>query len=94
MDSIVAVHGLYGDHKDMWTIDETDNAPSRNWLKDHIYERYPGSRILTFGYDASNTRARISTIAGIKEKALQLLDDLVKFRKELKPVRAMPYPRY
>jgi hypothetical protein len=94
LDSVVAVHGLHGGREDTWRTDGTDNAPGSNWLKDQIYESYPASRILTFGYDASNTRAGISTMAGIREKALQLLDDLVELRKASDPVRAISYPRY
>jgi hypothetical protein len=90
LGSVVAVHGLYGDREDTWTTDGTDDVPGSNWLKDQIYESYPSSRILTFGYNASDTRAGISTMAGIRKKALQLLDDLVELRKASSPVRASP----
>jgi hypothetical protein len=50
--------------------------------------------MLTFGYDASATRTGISTMAAIREKALQLLDALVELRKASDPVRAMSCPRF
>jgi hypothetical protein len=78
----------------MCTVHGHDNAPPRNRLKEHISQFYPKCRILTFGYDASITRAGISTIAGIKEKALQLLDDLIEMREASQSVRAMFYRRY
>ncbi|KAH0557197.1 hypothetical protein GP486_005013 [Trichoglossum hirsutum] len=78
---VVAVHGLDGDREDNWTTDSKGDEPGGNWLKDRIFERYPGSRILTFGYDLNKTKSRNSAMAGIMEKALHLLDDLVEFRR-------------
>ena len=89
MGSVVAVHGLHGNREDTWTTDGKDDTPGSNWLKDRIFERHPGSRILAFGYDLSKTRQRISAMAGIMEKALHLLDDLVELRRVSDPVRAM-----
>jgi hypothetical protein len=43
---------------------------------------------LTFGYDAHGIKGT-STRAGIKEKAVQLLDELVKLREPEKPVRTL-----
>lgn len=47
---------------------------------------YSGPRIMSFGYDASSTS--ILTMAGIKEEAVRLLDDLVELRKGSSSVRA------
>jgi hypothetical protein len=93
LDSVVAVHGLYGGREDTWTTAATDDMPGSNWLKDQIHKHHPASRILTFGYDASNTRAGIATMAGISAKAFQLLDVLVELRKASDPVRVMSCPR-
>lgn len=80
MKSVVAVHGIYGDRENTWTTDETNDQPSKNWLK-QIYEDNPSSRIMTFGYDASHTGAGVYTMGRIRDKALQLLDDLVERRR-------------
>jgi hypothetical protein len=82
-DSIVAVHGLNGHRESTWT------AGGSNCLKDKIHEHYPRSRILSFGYDASASRAGISTLQGIREMAKDLLGDLVRLRKPSDPVRTI-----
>ena len=91
---MIAVHGLHGDREDTWTTNRIGDDQGRNWLKDLLQKHYPGSRILAFGYDASATRAGILTMGGIREKALQLLDDLIQLRQASDPVRAMSCPRY
>jgi hypothetical protein len=88
LDSVVAVHGIFGDRENTWTTEETDGQSGINWLKERIYDDYSSSRVLTYGYDASHTGAGVYTMGGIREKALQLLDDLVELRKGLKPVCA------
>lgn len=88
MDSVVAVHGIYGDRENTWMTEGTHDEPGCNWLKDRIYNVYPRSRILTFGYDAE---AGIYAMTRIREKAFQLLDDLVELREGINPVRAMSY---
>ncbi|PVH77725.1 hypothetical protein DL98DRAFT_423188, partial [Cadophora sp. DSE1049] len=75
---VVAVHGYHGDRHTSW------GGPYSNWLEDSLHVRYPSSRILTFGYDAHGIKGT-STRAGIKEKAVQLLDELVKLREPEKP---------
>jgi hypothetical protein len=94
LDSVVAVHGICGDRENTWTTNGTNDELGCNWLKDRIYNDYPRSRILTFGYDVSNTGKGIYTMTRIREKALQLLDDLVELRKGLNPVCALSYPRF
>jgi hypothetical protein len=71
---------------DTWTSDTTNDVPGSNWLGDQLFYRQYRSRILAYGYDASNTRSGIFTRAGIREKALRLLDELVELRKTSKPV--------
>ena len=85
--SVVAVHGIYGDREDTWMTEETDNQPKTSWLK-QIHEDYPSSRIMTFGYDASHPETGLYTMGRIRDRALQLLDDLIKLRrgKNLVPV--------
>lgn len=90
---MIAVHGLHGDREGTWTTNRIGDEPGRNWLKDPLHKHYPGSRILAFGYDASATRAGILTMGGIREKALQLLDDLIQLRQASDPVRPMSCPR-
>ena len=80
MNSIVAVHGIYGDRENTWMSDGTDGQPKESWLK-QIHEDNPSSRIMSFGYDASHTDGRLYTMSRIREKALQLLDELVKLRR-------------
>jgi len=94
LDSVVAVHGIHGDRENTWKTEETNDEPGCNWLKDRIYNDYPKSRILTFGYDASNAGVGIYAMKRIREKALQLLNDLVELREGLNPVRALSYPRF
>jgi hypothetical protein len=86
LHSVVAVHGLYGHREQTWT----DEGTEANWLKDQIYEHFPESRILTWGYDSSDDiRGGITTILGIRQKALQLLEALVEHRKTADPVCAL-----
>lgn len=89
LNSVVAVHGLYGDRENTWTTDGRNNAPGSNWLKDKIHEDYPTSRVLSVGYGANDTSAGTLTMAGIRQRALQLLDGLVELRGTLNPVRTM-----
>jgi hypothetical protein len=49
---------------------------------------------MTFGYDTSNTVAGIYTMGSIREKALQLLDDLVKLREDPNSVRTFIFTRF
>jgi hypothetical protein len=44
---------------------------------------------MTFGYDTTDTRAGIATRMGIREKAVQLLDDLLELRKTSDMVSTM-----
>lgn len=67
--------------------DATEDQPRTTWLK-QIHEDNPDSRIMTFGYDASHTETGLYTMGRIRNRALQLLDDLVKLwsGKNLVPV--------
>lgn len=80
LKSVVAVHEIYVDCENTWTIDEIKNQSRISWLK-QIHEDNPSSRIITFSYDATRTGAGIYTIGRIRDKALQLLDDLVDVRR-------------
>ena len=67
--------------------DGTDDQQRTSWL-DQIHKDNPSSRIMTFGYDASHTETGLYTMGRIRDRALQLLDDLTKLRggKNLVPV--------
>ena len=67
----------------------TIDVSSNNWLEDQIHQRNPTSRIMAFGYDATLGKAGIATMAGIRAKALQLLNELVKIRETSDHVRTM-----
>ncbi|KAG4434616.1 hypothetical protein IFR05_009909 [Cadophora sp. M221] len=75
---VVAVHGYHGDRHTSW------GGPYNNWLEYSLFPQYPSSRILTFGYDAHGIKGT-STRAGIRQKAVQLLDELVKLRNPTEP---------
>jgi hypothetical protein len=92
LGSVVAVHGIHGDRENTWTAEGANDESSCNWLKDRIYNDYPRSRILTFGYDASSAGGGIYAMKRIREKALQLLDDLVELREGLNSVCALSNP--
>ncbi|MCJ1400447.1 hypothetical protein MMC11_003652 [Xylographa trunciseda] len=51
MVDIVAIHGLHGGWSKSWT----DPVTATFWLQDLLPEIVPNTRILSFGYDASNT---------------------------------------
>lgn len=80
MKSVVAVHGIYGDRENTWMSDESGDRPRESWLR-QIHEDNPSSRIMTFGYDAIHTEGGLYTMGRIRDKALQLLDALVKLRR-------------
>lgn len=80
MKSVVAVHGIYGDRMNTWMTNETNDQPGTNWLE-QVHEDNPSSRIMTFGYDASHSEGGLYTMGRIRDKALQLLDDLVELRR-------------
>ena len=79
MESVVAVHGIYGDSRNSWMTDEMDNHPRASWLE-QIHRDNPSSRVMTFGYDATHTGTGLYTMSRIRDRALQLLDDLIKLR--------------
>ncbi|KAF8855271.1 hypothetical protein BDZ45DRAFT_507816 [Acephala macrosclerotiorum] len=78
---LVAVHGLYGDPRETWTADGESNT----WLEKNVHETYPNSRVMTFGYSNEVSRKGIATRISIREKALQLLEELLELRKGLQP---------
>lgn len=73
--SIVAVHGLNGDCFRTWT----DPKSKKLWLRDFLPKDLPGSRVMTFGYNAAF--AFQNTTAGIKEHAKSLLNALISIRE-------------
>ncbi|KUJ16881.1 uncharacterized protein LY89DRAFT_67055 [Mollisia scopiformis] len=78
---LVAVHGLFEDSQETWTpADET-----KTWLEANLYETYTNARIMTFGYETDESKDGISTRGSIRKKALQMLEELLELRKELKP---------
>lgn len=47
--SVIAVHGLNGHAFDTWRYHEGDEYSM--WLRDSLPQRFPGARIMTFGYN-------------------------------------------
>ena len=90
MESVVAVHGIYTDSRNTWMTDEMDNHPRTCWLM-QIHKDNPGSRVMTFGYDATHSGTGLYTMSRIRDRVLQLLDDLIKLRggKKLNPVSTL-----
>lgn len=88
-NSVVAVHGVNGDRENTWTIDARPRDKKYNWLE-QIHDRSPGSRIMTFGYQASTSGDDIIDMSHITALASQMLRDLVKHRHQLNlaPVRS------
>ena len=78
-DSIVAVQGIHRDRLNAQITAKTDRRPWGDWLH-WMHLENPSSRIIAFDYDSSHIEAGINTIGRFKNKALQLLDGLVKLR--------------
>ena len=78
-DSIVAVQGMYRDRLNARMTAETDHRLWDDWLH-WMHSDNPSSRIIAFDYDSSHIEAGINTIGCFKNRALQLLDGLVKLR--------------
>ncbi|KAH6919120.1 hypothetical protein BKA70DRAFT_42271 [Coprinopsis sp. MPI-PUGE-AT-0042] len=63
---VVAIHGLNGHAFDAWfwrglePANSTDDVDCFMWLRDALPERFPGARILLYGYNA-NTVSDVST---------------------------------
>ena len=73
---IVAVHGLYGDPKEIWTSRETNAF----WLKDFLSQDVPNARPMTFGYNSD--AAFRHTTTDIIDHAKRLLSSLIDRREE------------
>lgn len=76
--SIVTVHGLGGHQTDTWA----DASGNGTWLSTLLPDRVPGARIMTFEYDTLNAPGVVTSAAALQSIAVQLLDGLVKIRKE------------
>ena len=74
---VVAVHGLQGHPYKTW---EHENG--HIWLQDSLTKDISFARIMTFGYDS--TVAFSKSVAGIDDKALDLLNRLSSKRRGLK----------
>ncbi|KAF8857571.1 hypothetical protein BDZ45DRAFT_744234 [Acephala macrosclerotiorum] len=72
---IIAVHGLNGDPLRTWTEPKSQKL----WLRDFLPIDLPGSRVMSFGYNA--TPAFENTTAGIIEHARTLLSALIEIRE-------------
>ena len=73
-NSLVAIQGIHRDRLNARKTAETDH-----WLH-WMHLEHPSSRIIAFDYDSSHIEAGINTIGCFKNRALQLLDGLVKLR--------------
>ena len=60
-------------------------------MTEQIYKQHKDAQVWAWGYDASINRAGISTRTGIRQKAFELLETLVKMRKKWETVRARLY---
>ena len=74
MNSLVVVQGIHSDR-----LNARMTAETNHWLRWMRLEN-PSSRIIAFDYNSSHIEAGINTIGCFKNRALQLLDGLVKLR--------------
>jgi hypothetical protein len=66
----VAVHGLNGDWESTWT--DKNGTDTKLWLRDFLPKKFPGARIMSFGYDAAV--ALSTSVSSIDAAATSLLD--------------------
>lgn len=71
--SLVAIHG-HGGH---WERSWTDRDSGVFWLRDFLPERWPESRVLSYGYDASSALAIY-----VEDIAADLVVKLARLRGE------------
>ena len=71
--SIIAIHGLGGHRVGSFTA-----SNDVNWLRDLLPERISNSRILSYGYDSSNT----AKYPHVQEYANNVVVKLVLLRRE------------
>ena len=68
--SIVAVHGINGDHLKTWT----DKTSGRLWLKEFLPSAVPTARVMTFGYNSTVAFSKsVSTLDGYARELLNAL---------------------
>jgi hypothetical protein len=77
--SVVVVHGVYGGWDDR-TLTNPGSGTS-SWVVHYTQSLNSDSRILRFKYNASRILAGPYTRAAVRKRALRLLDDLLKLRK-------------
>jgi len=70
--SIIAIHGLDGHRFRSFTA-----FNGVNWLRDLLPQRFPQSRILSFGYDSRHS----AMYANIQDYATTLISKLVLLRR-------------
>ena len=71
--SIIAIHGLSGHRVGSFTA-----SNDVNWLRDLLPEQIPHSRILSYGYDSTNT----AKYPHVQEHANDVVVKLVLLRRE------------
>ncbi|KAH8599988.1 hypothetical protein B0O99DRAFT_682455 [Bisporella sp. PMI_857] len=71
---IVAIHGHGGHWKKSWIYTQPDGSDIF-WLQDLVPAVLPSSRILSFGYDASNALS-----SAVQDIASEFLNDIMKLR--------------
>ncbi|KAI9779171.1 MAG: hypothetical protein M1839_007706 [Geoglossum umbratile] len=75
---IVAVHGVNGHRTGTWALgaDDVRAAEGRTWLETLLPTRIPEARVMTFGYDSGKIPGGLISKAGVRAKALELLEAL------------------
>lgn len=76
--SVVTVHGMYGSWDDGRASLGSGNS---SWVDRYLPLLASDSRILRFKYNASQILAGRHSRSAIRKRALRLLDDLIKLRK-------------
>ncbi|KAI1201427.1 Alpha/Beta hydrolase protein [Nemania serpens] len=71
---IIAVHGLNGHYRNTWTYKPGSPAETM-WLADLLPDQLPGSRVMSFEYDASVESMAVGTIRDIARTMFELLKD-------------------
>ncbi|KAI1412286.1 hypothetical protein F5Y13DRAFT_199892 [Hypoxylon sp. FL1857] len=72
------VHGLTGNRDSTWTADG-QNEP---WPPLLLAPQLPGTRLLTYGYDAYVVKKAVAATSGLTNHAVNFLGDLVRDRRK------------